>query len=390
MVTDSNRKIKIAQVITRMDWAGVPDIVRIICRNLGSNYEVKLITGPGSNLTTRTKKFLEEFKDNTIIVPQLRRNINLFWDLFALIRLLAIFKKEKFDIVQVHTAKAGFLGRIAARWAGVPKVIYMPHGHVFYGYFNLFISKIIIGLERFAAGFADKIILLTELGKKDFLSLGIKEPGGIEVIPSGLELDCFPDMDTESKMKKRKELGLETDAVLVGMACRLEPVKGCEYFIEAALAMAKKVKDIQFVVVGEGSLRLPLEVKVLDSALKERIKFLGWREDSLEIISVLDILVQPSLNEAVGRVLLEAQAQGVPVIATKVGGIPEIIKDLVTGILIPSRNAKAIVQEIYRLLENENLRQTLASQAKKQVRENFSSEKMMEKIIHIYSQLMNR
>ena len=111
-------KVKVAQVITRMDWAGSTDIVRILTENLDKNkYEIKLIIGKSKNLTPKNKRFLECFRDNVIVVPFLRREINLLLDLLSFFSLYLIFKREKFAIIHTHTSKAGFLGRISGKLA---------------------------------------------------------------------------------------------------------------------------------------------------------------------------------------------------------------------------------------------------------------------------------
>jgi glycosyltransferase involved in cell wall biosynthesis len=378
------KRIKIAEVITRLDWAGSPDIVRIICESITPLYKVKLITGPSSHLTSKTNLFLEKFKDNVIIVPSLKRNINPLWDCLALIKLYLLFRKERFDIVHTHTAKAGILGRIAAYIAGIPSIIHTPHGHNFYGYFGPIMSKFIVIMEKFVGRFTNKIIVLTELEKRDFLSFKVKNPVDIEVVPLGLELGEFSKLERISKEDKKREVGLAYNDRIVGMVSRLEPVKGPHYFIEAAAKVVNLFKQVMFLVVGEGSLRLKLETKAQELGLKDRIKFLGWRQDALEIISILDILVQPSLNEGVGMVLLEAQSLGVPVIATNVGGIPEVVKDGVTGILVPSQDANSIAKALNYLLGDEKEREGMGREAKRWVKDKFSSHKMIKEIAEIY------
>ena len=162
-----NRKIKIAQVITRMDWGGSPDIVRILCERLNPDkYEVWLLTGETKYPSKKTEDFFRRFKDRVVFVPELKRDICPLSDLAAFLRLYFLFLKHRFDIAHTHTAKAGFLGRIAARLAGVPGIIHTPHGNNFYGYFGRVASRLVVWLERFADYFADKNIVLTELEKE--------------------------------------------------------------------------------------------------------------------------------------------------------------------------------------------------------------------------------
>jgi glycosyltransferase involved in cell wall biosynthesis len=371
-----------------MDWAGAPDIARLICEGLDPEYDWRLIVGKSGELTAANRIFLDKHKEKVIVIPSLRRDINLFWDIAALFKLYLVFKREKFDLVQLNTAKAGFLGRIAAKLAGVKKVVYMPHGHVFYGYFGWGLNTLILFLERFVAGLTDKIIVLTKLEKNDFILRGIKKDKDINIIYSGLELELLNKVKSGDRSKLRDSWGAGPEDKIVGLVSRLEEVKGPVYFIKAAGVVAKDLPGTKFVVAGDGSLKKSLEKLSLELGLKEKIKFLGWQDNSLEIISVLDILVQPSLNEAVGRVLLEAQALGVAVVASRTGGIPEIVKDEVAGILVEPGDHQAIAQALSELLKNDRLRNEMAIAGRDWVRDNFDSRKMVDNIKDIYKRLL--
>lgn len=382
------KKIKIAQVITRMDWGGSPDIVRILCENLDTEmYDVRLICGPTAHPSKKTRDFSKKFKDKIFHITYLRGKINIFSDSFALFRLYCLFRKEDFDIVHTHTAKAGILGRIAARLAGAPKVIHTPHGHNFYGYFGQRISKLVVMLEKFIGYITDKIVVLTELEKDDLAVFKVAQPTNIVVINSGLELNSYREVNIDAR-KKRDELQVEQDTTLVGMIGRLEPVKGPEYLIEAAKLVIERFSKVKFLIVGDGSLRNKLEFRCKKLSIFDKFVFTGWREDIPEILAVLDILVLPSLNEAVGRILIEAGACGKPVVATSVGGIPEVVKDNETGILVPPKAPEALARAIIALLKSEEKRQKMGEAAKNWVDDKFSASRMVERVSNLYSELV--
>ncbi len=382
------KKIKIALVITRLDWGGVPDIIRIICNNLNPEiYDLRLITGLTKYPSVKTKEFLNRLNDRLIILPNLQRNINPLKDGLTLINLYRLFRKEKFDLVHTHTSKAGVLGRIAAKAAGVPKVVHTFHGHTFYGYFGIWMSKIIVAIERFAAAFADKITVLTELEKEDLIKFKIAPPAKIVVINSGLELDIYKEVNIDIASKK-KALQIEPEALAVGMIGRLEPVKGPEYFIEAAKFISQRFPKVKFLVVGEGSLRNKLEDRCKKLNIFEKFIFTGWREDVAEILPILDILVLPSLNEAVGRILIEAGACGVVAVATKVGGVAEIVKENVTGILVAPKDADSLAKAVIGLLEDEEKRLKMKEAAKKWIDDKFSASKMAKRFSDLYEELI--
>lgn len=384
------KKIKIAQVITRMDWGGSPDIMRIICSKLDPQiYDVTLIFGWSRYPSKKTKEFLAVFRGKSAVIQELKRDISPFYDLFALLKLYWLFRKEKFDIVHTHTAKAGVLGRLAAKFAGVPKVIHMSHGHNFYGYFGAFGSTLVTAVERFCSKFTDKIIVLTELEKQDLIKFKVCEPEKITIINSGLELDYYRNVTVDIAIIKQS-LKIEPHLNLVGIISRLEPVKGAQYIVLAAKKVIEKFVSVRFLIAGEGALREKMESQARDFGIYDKFIFLGWREDVREILSVLDVLVQPSLNEAVGRILIEAGAGSVPVVATKAGGIPEIIRDNETGILVPPKDVDSLARGILFLLENKEKRIAMGRNAKAWVSEKFSAEKMVNDISNLYQHIVAR
>ncbi len=371
-----NKKIKIAHIITRMDRGGAPDIIRLIFEKADyQRFDLTLIYGRTLYPSDKTREMLQKLGAKAYSVPSLRRNINPIFDIPAFFSIFSILVSGKYDLVHAHTAKAGVLGRLAARLAGIRRVVYSFHGHDFYGYFGYWGSRAVVWAERIGAFFCDKIHALTELEKKDLISFKICPEEKIEVIYSGVDLD-FLRPSQELLDKIRKEASSEK-LYRVGMVGRLEPVKGAQYFIDAAFFVLKEKENVKFIVVGDGSLKLGLEKKVFDSGYAEKIIFTGWREDVNTILVSLDLLALPSLNEAVGRSALEAQALGVPVIGSWVGGIPEIIKDGVTGLLVAPRDPAALAKAILLLLNDDEKRKQMGQAARGWVDERFSDRAMV-------------
>ncbi len=385
------RKIKIAQVITRMDWGGSPDIVRILCERLSSDkYELWLLTGETGHPSKKTEDFFGRFKGRIICVPELKRDIQPVSDLAALFRLYFLFLKHRFDIAHTHTAKAGFLGRIAAKLAGVRLVVHTPHGNNFYGYFGRMFSRLVVWLERFADCFTDKVIVLTELEKKDLIAYGVSKKEKITAVPSGLELEEYSQMKVDIAGKKQ-ELGLNNlNEAVVAMIGRLEAVKGPGYFIEAAALVLKEFLPVRFLIAGDGVLREKLEASSQALGIKDKVIFLGWRDDIPELLSAIDILALPSLNEAVGRIILEAGCFGVPAVASRTGGVPEIVRDGATGILVGPGNAGELAKGIMLLLRDREKRLSMGQAAKKLVMDTFSAGNMVKQIEELYDREAKR
>ena len=383
------KKIKIAQVITRMDWGGSPDIVRILCKRLDPElYDVRLITGLTVYPSLKTRNFFEGFKNNIFYIKYLRRNVNIFYDMFAFCSLYMLFRRERFNIVHTHTAKAGFIGRIAAKLAGTHFVVHTPHGHNLYGYFSFFGTLLVVILEKIASLFADKIIALTDIEKDDMVRYNICKPRKIVVVTSGIDLEKYNKTEVNAK-EKRTEFNVGVDDFLVGMIGRLEKVKGPEYFIEAAKYIAERIPQTKFLIVGDGSLKEALITRSKQLNIDNKVIFAGWQEDVPEILSILDVLVLPSLNEAIGRVILEAGASGKPVVATEVGGIPDIIKNNETGILVPPGDSKKIAEAVISLLEDKQKRFEMGRAAKDWVNNQFSVDNMVREVHNLYKSLLN-
>lgn len=241
-------------------------------------------------------------------------------------------------------------------------------GIIFYGYFGPFISKVIVILERVISHFTTKIIVSTELEKEDMVSFKVAKPEKIVVINSGVELEDYRDVVIDGQ-ELRDQLKLEKDKPIVGMIGRLEPVKGPQYLIEAAKLVIEDFPKISFLIAGEGSLRNELEMQCKNANILDKIVFTGWREDIPEILSTLDILVLPSLNEAVGRILIEAGASGIPVVASSVGGVPEIVNNNQTGILVRPKDPYIMAQAIISLLKDKEKRKKMGQAAQKMDRQ---------------------
>ena len=371
-----------------MDWGGSPDVLRIICQNFDPEvYDLRIFIGRTKHPTDKTRLFFDAFKERITFIPELKREVNFWRDWQAFWKLFGKFKQERFDIVHTHTAKAGALGRLAAWMAGVPVIIHTPHGHNFYGYFNGFSSGVIILIEKILAVFTDRIIALTDLEKRDYLKFKVAKADQAVLVYMGLELDNFLPKNAD---KIKENLNIGSQGKVVGYVGRLDHIKGVQFFVEAARLCLAKNSSLKFILVGEGSLRKNLEKKVAECNLKDKIIFLGWRDDIADIMSILDILVLPSLNEAVGIVLIEAGSLGVPVVASNVGGIPEIIKDQQTGILVEPADPQAIAGAVLELLNDPQKMLAMSAAAKNQIKDRFKAAKMVQETLQIYHEVLKK
>lgn len=295
-----------------------------------------------------------------IALKPLVRRIAPLRDLQAFFALLRIFRRERPDVVHTHTSKAGMLGRAAARLCRVRHVVHTPHGHVFHGHFGRAASLLFLLLERAAQPLTDRLVALTEGEKRDYLDLSVARRGAVEVIPSGVELTRYAPFQGD-RHAARRELGLDPEARLIGFAGWLSPVKGVRELLEAMPAVWREFPACGLVFLGRGELEEELRARSARIDGKGRVRFLGWREDVHRILPLLDLFVLPSRNEGMGRVLVEAMACGVPVVAAAVCGIPDLVQDGRTGILFPAGDVEALAGGIRRLLRDRDLAAGLAA-----------------------------
>ena len=386
-------KTKVIHVITRFDKGGASENTFLTVQGLDKNkYDVILIRGlseescMGTEETAAVESNLSEAEKGgvkVITIPELVRSIHPLNDLKALFGLIGIFRDEKPHIVHTHTSKAGILGRWAAFFANITIIVHTPHGHVFWGYFNKWKTACFILLERMTASITDKIITLTEQEKKDHLRFKIAPDEKFTVIHSGVDLTAFSNARINA-LAMREKLGISPEAFVVGTAGRLTPIKGQKYLLEAAAIISPRKPDLFFVFLGDGELASELS-KMASSRGIKNVMFLGWRQDVPEVMSTFDIFVLPSLNEGMGKVLVEAMALGKPIVASDVGGIPDLVIHNHNGLLVPPADVEGLVNSINELLHDPIKRKEMGDRGKV-VAADYSAEAMIQKIDQLYDE----
>ncbi len=382
----SEHPFRVAHVITRLCKGGAQEntfhTVRLANRD---RFAPDLISGPPQPGEGSIEDTVRAAGVDIVRVPSLVRAVDPIRDLLALRQLTRLFQERRYDIVHTHTSKAGFLGRLAAVRARVPVVVHTPHGNIFTGYFGNVLTRAFVAMERYAARRTDRIIELTPGGIDEHLAQGIGRREQYVTIFSGVDFAPF-DAAMARRDATRDELGVPPGAVLIGGVGRLEPVKGFEHFIEAARIVASSLPEARFVVAGDGALAHALRDSSAD--LGERFQWLGHRDDVPDIMAALDVFVLPSLNEGMGRVLLESGAAATPAVATRVGGVPDVIRDGETGILVPPRDPKAMANAIEALARDAARRQAMGQAARAHVVPNYGLDRMVARIEALYETLI--
>ncbi len=381
---------KVAHSITRLDRGGSTDNTLLTVLGLDpTRYRVDLITGLTSFPSPLVRR-LKKRPDITVrFLPSLLRAIRPLTDLRALWALYRLCRHERFDLVHTHTSKAGILGRWGAWLAGCRRLVHTSHGSVFTGYYGPVLSRLFVYAERLTAHITDTIITLTPRGVEEHVAWRIAPKEKFRVIPSGVELEGFGSLPAEEGPAVRATLGLPQSGPVVGSVGRLDRVKGYDLLVEASAVVLRDRPEAWFVVAGDGQERRALEAQARRLGVAERWLFLGWQAHLEPLYPALDLSVLPSRNEGMGRAAVEALACGRPVVATAVGGVPSVVEDGVTGLLVPPEDPQALASAILHLLEDETARRRMGEAGPQRVRERFSSQAMLDGINQVYRDLLN-
>ncbi len=246
-----------------------------------------------------------------VVIPELGRELSVREDAVALLKLYQIFRAWRPDIVETHTAKAGTLGRVAAKMAGVPATVHVFHGHVFSGYFGPRKTRFFLQIERALARATTRIVALGEAQREELLAYGVGRPETVVSIPLGFDLQPF--LSATRSNAVRNQIGLDDPgAPLFGIVARLVPIKRLDIFLEMAMLVLRAMPQSHFVVVGDGELRQALESSAMKGEIAGHVHFLGWQPpDALPAIYAdLDVVTLTSDNEGMPVSLIEAMAAG--------------------------------------------------------------------------------
>jgi len=332
-VRDSQRKTKILTVISRLNIGGPAIHVSMVAKGLNpARFDSFLVTGQASSEEGDMSYLFREWEKELTVIPSLHREIELKTDLKSVIILYRLLGELHPDIVDTHTAKAGFTARIAVLCRNLISrekisTVHTFHGNVFRGYFNRTRSMLYIWIERILGRFTDVIIALgptqnRELEKEFHIAPAEK----IRTVPLGFDLEPFLSCQ-EFQGQFRRSFGITRDAFLIGIVGRLAPIKNHLIFFKSAKIFIRENPNIpvKFVVVGDGELRQELEVFVRKEQLDHAITFCGWMRNIPQVYAELNILALTSLNEGTPMSIIEAMASSVPVISTEVGGVVDLI-----------------------------------------------------------------
>ncbi|HGE69618.1 TPA: glycosyltransferase family 1 protein [Candidatus Poribacteria bacterium] len=389
MLVNQKSNIKVIRIIARLNIGGASINSILLTSGLDKGrFESILVTGIIGEGEGDMSYLAEQYGVNPIIIPELGREISWKNDFTTLWKLIRFIKKEKPDIVHTHTAKAGTLGRISAILAGVPCKVHTFHGHVLHSYFGPIKTKFFIFVERILAKFTDKIIVISPLQFKELCyDIKIAKPNKFAIIPLGFDLTQFLNAEIH-KGELRRELNIPEDILLVGIVGRLTAIKNHVMFLKSAKKVSERIANVKFVIVGGGELESEMRELAISLEIQDKVIFLGWRYDMPTIYADIDLVVLSSLNEGTPVTLIEAMASGKAVVSTAVGGVPDIVLDGQTGILVPSGDEEKFADAIVDLLEDAEKRKQFGKRGREFVSANYTKERLCADIEHLYLDLL--
>ncbi|OLC54089.1 MAG: hypothetical protein AUH92_04730 [Acidobacteria bacterium 13_1_40CM_4_69_4] len=381
------RPLAILHAITRLDRGGSSDCT--LLQAIGAarrGHHVTLASGPSQAPSPLLDQARRQGGLDLIEIASLRRDLSPLHDLRALLALARLLRGRRFDIVHTHTSKAGALGRLAAALTLGPPVVHQPHGHLFYGYHRRFDSGLLILAERLLARLARRQIALSWRGAEEHLARGIGRPGEFSVVRSGIDLRPFRRAG-RVRPACRLRLGLRPDEFAVGSLCRLERIKGVEELVRGFARAAGGRPRLRLWLVGDGSLRDPLLRMARRAGLADRVSIAGSWVRAQEFLPALDLFVLASRNEGMGRALVEAMASGLPIVATAVGGMPEVLEEGRAGLLVPPGDPQAIAEAIGRLMDDPRLAAELGRRARARSL-SFGAGRMNHALLRLYREVL--
>jgi len=379
---------RVLQIITRLIVGGAQETVMYTAERLDPTlFQVQILSGPQ---TGSEGSLIDEVRQRGIpltILPELVREVNPVKDLIALWKIYRFLRSNNYEVVHTHSSKAGILGRIAARLAGVPVIVHTIHGWSFHDYMPAMKRWGYIWLERFCATLSDALIVVSAQDIPKGIKAHIGKATQYHLIRSAIPLDEF-DPGQYDRKSIRLELGLPADAPVVGNVGRFSPQKNPLDWVKIAGRIARALPECRFLLVGDGPLRSQVEASLKDEGLTSRSVLTGLRHDPARMMAAMDVFLLSSLWEGLPRVIPQAMLMGLPLVATQVDGSSEAIQDGITGFICSPSDLDQLAQRCLALLQSPSLRSEIGRAARSYAQEEFSLDCMLDLIDRLYINLL--
>ena len=383
------RTVRCIHVITRMILGGAKENTLLTVEGLNqmAGYRAMLVTGPAlgpeGDLIARARRNRVEL----VVLDHLQRRISPWHDALAYRDLLRIFRKERPDIVHTHSSKAGILGRLAARNAAVPVIIHTIHGPPFHPNQNKAANALYKWLERLTAHCTNRLISVADAMTETFLQARIAPREKFITIYSGMEVSPFL-RENGARRRVRAEAGIPDGDIVIGKIARLFHLKGHADVLTAFAGIAGRFPSARLLFVGDGILREQLGELAAKLGIGDRVTFTGLlRPERIpEMIKAMDLLVHASLREGLARVLPQALLSGRPVISYDADGAREVVRNGVTGFLVPPRSIEGLRDAMVRALSDLEAARRMARRGRELFADQFRTETMVRRIVEVYEE----
>jgi glycosyltransferase involved in cell wall biosynthesis len=390
---ESEKQIKILRVIARLNMGGPALHVAYLTEGLRKRgYDTTLVAGSLAR-GEDSMAFVADARGVEVVrIDELGREISPLRDLMATIRLARLIRRERPQILHTHTAKAGTVGRVAARLAGSrkpPIVVHTFHGHVLRGYFGPFRTLLFRLLERWLASGTTALIAVSPQVRDDLVSLGVAPRERFVVIRLGIELDERVASERNGRGESRRYLGIPGDRFAVGWIGRMTAVKRTDDVLIAFKSLRDSGVDAVLCMVGDGPDRIPLEQRAQELGVARDTVFLGYQEDVAPFYAAFDVLVLPSGNEGTPVTVIEALAAERPVVATRVGGVPDVVRDGEDGFLVEAGATDDLADRLGRLARDPALRARMGKKGRERVLPRYAVERLVDDVDELYRSLLS-
>jgi glycosyltransferase involved in cell wall biosynthesis len=379
--------VKMCHVITRLIVGGAQENTLLTCALLDrARYAPLLVSGPQTGPEGDLRGEAARLAVPTRIVSTLVRQPAPPRDLASALRLWRLFARERPVIVHTHSSKAGIVGRLAARWARVPVVVHTVHGWGFHARTPPVRRATYVGLERLAARWTDRLVVVSERDREKGLREAIGSQGQYVLIRSGIDLAPYRDA-ARHRATIRESLGIPPAAFVLGAVTRLAPQKDPLTLVRAAADVLRRRPDTYLLLVGDGPLRGELERLAASLGVLGRVRLTGIRRDVPALMGAFDVFLLTSLWEGLPRVIPQAMAAGVPIVATGVDGIGEAVEDGVTGLLAPPGSPARLAERVLEIVTAPERGRALALRASARTGE-FELATMLRRLDALYTELL--
>lgn len=384
---------KVLRIINRFNIGGPTYNATFLSRFLDDEYETLLIGGLPEKEEADSLHILEDYGLSPMLISEMQRVPSFKSDKAAYRKIKQIIEEFKPDIVHTHAAKAGALGRKAAKACGVPVIVHTFHGHVFHSYFGKVKTNIFKFIERRLAKKSDGIIAISDIQKQELANVHKICPSNkIKVIPLGFDLDKFQ-KETSKREDVRKKYNLQKEEIAIAIIGRLAPIKNHALFLSVVEDVLKKTsKKVKFFIVGDGEERANIEERVADlnTEFKDAILMTSWIKNIGEFNAGMDIICLTSNNEGTPVSLIEAQAGNLAVVSTDVGGVRDIVKEGETGYIVPKNNVNLFSEKLLFLIEDDETRKCFSENGWNFVREKFHYTTLVKNVNEYYKELLDK